>query len=82
MSVDGPSAALGFGGKGGSGGSADTVTLDNTGSISTTGDTAHAIVAQSIGGGGGNGGLSVSGAIGNDRRQCRPGFRRQGRSGR
>src|SRR5262249_34744376 len=50
----------------GSGGSANTVTLDNTGAISTTGDTAHAIVAQSIGGGGGTGGLSIAGTLADD----------------
>ena len=72
MSIEGgPVAALGFGGSGGSGGDANTVTLTNTGSISTTGDTAHAIVAQSIGGGGGNGGFSVAGTLADDSGQSR-----------
>ncbi len=48
------SAAIG--GSGGGGGLGNTVTVTNTGTIATTGDAAHGILAQSIGGGGGNGG--------------------------
>ncbi|MCX5571707.1 hypothetical protein [Kaistia nematophila] len=56
------SASLGgFGGEGSYGG---TVTVDNTGSITTGGVEAHAIQAQSIGGGGGNGGMAIAGTIG------------------
>ena len=51
---------VGVGGNGGVGGSADTVTVNNQGSITTLGDASHGIVAQSIGGGGGVGGASVS----------------------
>ena len=53
---------LGFslGGKGGDGGGADIVNVINSGSITTLGDAAHGIMAQSIGGGGGVGGASVA----------------------
>jgi len=55
--------AINIGGQGGSGGHGGLVTVDNFGSIETRGDDAHGIFAQSIGGGGGNGGLSL--AVGN-----------------
>ena len=41
-----------------------TVTVNSTGQISTGGADSTAILAQSIGGGGGNGGFSVAGAVG------------------
>ena len=50
-----------LGGFGGSGADASTVTVNSTGIISTMGDEASGVVAQSLGGGGGNGGLSVAG---------------------
>jgi len=54
-----------IGGKGGSGGSGDTVDVDVTGgSIATGGKGAHAIFAQSVGGGGGIGGMAISGTLG------------------
>ena len=62
----GGSVGLAFGGKGGPGGDAMGVTVTNnaTGTgITTTGMHADGIVAQSIGGGGGNGGFSVAGGI-------------------
>jgi hypothetical protein len=46
------------GGKGGTGGIGDTVNVSHNGAITTTGDYADGIVAQSIGGGGGQGGSS------------------------
>ncbi|AJD49503.1 Outer membrane autotransporter barrel [Isoalcanivorax pacificus W11-5] len=49
------------GGSGGSGGGSDLVTVNNAGVIRTQGEGATAILAQSIGGGGGNGGNAVSG---------------------
>lgn len=51
-----------IGGKGGSGGNAGLVTVDNSTEavISTTGDDAAGIFAQSVGGGGGTGGSSVA----------------------
>ncbi|MCP5358595.1 MAG: autotransporter outer membrane beta-barrel domain-containing protein [Pseudomonadales bacterium] len=72
------SAALSFGSDGGVGAAAGNVTLrslalsDASGStannnlygIQTTGDHADAILAQSVGGGGGSGGTSVAGSIG------------------
>ena len=51
---------VGLGGKGGGGGSAKAVTVDNERTITTLGNASHGIVAQSIGGGGGVGGASVS----------------------
>ena len=56
---------ISIGGAGGDGGDANTVTVNNTGNILTRGALAHGIVAQSIGGGGGNAnmGISASGNI-------------------
>ena len=54
---------FGMGGFGGAGGTAGEVTVDASADISASGDKARGIFAQSIGGGGGNGGLNVSGAI-------------------
>jgi hypothetical protein len=55
------SASFALGGAGGEGGTGGKVVIDNEGRISTYGDQAYAVLAQSIGGGGGNGGMSVSG---------------------
>ncbi len=52
------------GGFGGAAGNASTVQVTRNGSITTLGDYAIGILAQSIGGGGGNGGLAVSGSVG------------------
>jgi len=57
-------ASLAFGGSGSGGGIGRDVTVDNTGTIQTLGARAIGILAQSIGGGGGNGGFAVSGALG------------------
>ncbi|WP_158969924.1 hypothetical protein [Chachezhania sediminis] len=60
------------GGDGGRGGAANTVTVSNYGTIATQGDGAYGILAQSIGGNGGNGGgdtdasFFVSVSIGGD----------------
>ena len=66
-----PSSALtlSIGGDGGVGGAAGTVTAENGGHIITHGIGAHGIVAESIGGGGGNGGMTIAGnaAIGSRR---------------
>lgn len=48
----------GEGGAGGKGGSGDDVSVVNNGSINTNGVQANGIIAQSIGGGGGSGGIS------------------------
>ncbi len=47
---------IAIGGKGGAGGDAGTVIVENEGGIETTGILSHAIVAHSLGGGGGTGG--------------------------
>ncbi|MEO1244214.1 MAG: autotransporter outer membrane beta-barrel domain-containing protein [Pseudomonadota bacterium] len=57
------SAALGIGGFGGGAGDGSDVVLTRSGLTRTMGSGADGVVAQSIGGGGGNGGLNVSGAI-------------------
>ena len=54
---------FGLGGFGGDGGEAGSVNLDHIGSIFTAGDYAHGVLAQSVGGGGGSGGLNVSGGM-------------------
>lgn len=56
--------SIAVGGSGGPGGNGSEVNVTADGSdISTEGAEAHAIHAQSIGGGGGNGGLAISGAM-------------------
>ncbi len=59
----GGAVSMGVGGFGGGGGDADIVELTRTGTTRTTGANAHGVIAQSIGGGGGNGGMNVSGAL-------------------
>jgi len=58
------SLQFGLGGSGGTGGTGGTVKVQNDGTIVTLGDRAHGIIAQSIGGGGGNGGQSIFGSTG------------------
>ena len=64
VSANSGSASIGanVGGSGGSGGSGGAVLLYSDGAITTYGDSATGILAQSVGGGG-NGGWSVSGSI-------------------
>ncbi|MFN4287160.1 MAG: hypothetical protein ACK4E3_01525 [Brevundimonas sp.] len=50
--------SIGIGGSGGGGTTAGTVTLSSTGNVLTQGDQSFALIAQSLGGGGGNGGLA------------------------
>ncbi|WP_411958428.1 hypothetical protein [Paracoccus homiensis] len=52
---------LGIGGSGGKGGAGGAVAVRNDGVIVTSGAKAHGILAQSVGGGGGNGGYSITG---------------------
>jgi hypothetical protein len=54
------------GGSGGAAGNASAVTVTNNlgGTITTNGAMAYGVIAQSIGGGGGNGGFSVGGSLG------------------
>lgn len=56
-------ASLAIGGSGGAGGSGGVVDVGLTGDITTHGGDAYAINAQSVGGGGGDGGLAVSVAL-------------------
>lgn len=49
----------GVGGSGSYGGDAGTVTINNSGALTTYGTTSRGIMAQSIGGGGGDGGVSA-----------------------
>ncbi|WP_153770204.1 autotransporter outer membrane beta-barrel domain-containing protein [Labrenzia sp. CE80] len=53
---------LKIGGNGGTGADAGTVTVSNDATLITTGDVAHGIVSQSVGGGGGVGGGAASNA--------------------
>jgi uncharacterized protein YhjY with autotransporter beta-barrel domain len=57
------SVSLGVGGDGGTGGHADYVSVTNHAAITTEGQLAHGIFAQSVGGGGGDGGFSIAGSI-------------------
>jgi hypothetical protein len=57
---DAKSPLLSIGGNGGDGRDGGSVTVTNSGEIFTSGDNGHGIVAQSIGGGGGNAGLGIS----------------------
>ena len=65
QSTDSSSSVMGFsiGGQGETGGTGGSVSVDNSGLIDTTGDDAHGIFAQSLGGGGGNGGMSIAAAL-------------------
>ena len=53
----GAAVGVGVGGFGGGAGNAEMVTLDVTGDVLTLGNNSHGLVAQSIGGGGGNGAI-------------------------
>ena len=59
-----PSITASVGGFGGPGGTGNSVTVTRVGDTTTIGDYSIGILAQSIGGGGGSGGLSVAGSIG------------------
>ena len=50
----------GFGGDGKRGGNGGTVTVTNSGSLTTSGNSGHGILGESIGGDGGDGGDSIS----------------------
>ncbi|MCG7521810.1 autotransporter outer membrane beta-barrel domain-containing protein [Ruegeria sp. Ofav3-42] len=55
-----PTAQLNIGGSGGTGNVAGNVVVTNSGDIRIDGAGAYGIMAQSVGGGGGNGGLAVA----------------------
>ena len=61
--IPGGAAAISVGGKGGGASNGEMVTVNNHGNIETSGLGAHAIFAQSVGGGGGNGGFAGSVAM-------------------
>ncbi len=61
IAVGGPSLAVG--GAASDGGKAMKVTVKNTGTIKTNGDLSIGILAQAIGGGGGDGGLAGAGGL-------------------
>ena len=65
VSTGSSGAAVGFsmGGFGAAGGTSSFVTVTNSSSIQTLADDSIGIFAQSLGGGGGNGGFSVAGGI-------------------
>lgn len=56
-------ATIAIGGAAGAGVAANTVTVKNSGHIITQGDHSKGIVAQSIGGNGGNGGTALAGSL-------------------
>src|SRR4029079_11767300 len=55
---------IAIGGNGGTGTIGATVTVRNAGRIDTLGKESHGILAHSVGGGGGDGGLSAAGSLG------------------
>ena len=57
------SVSVALGRSGGSGGDGDKAAITNSGAVSTAGDLATAMLAQSIGGGGGIGGAATSTAV-------------------
>ncbi len=62
VSAGGASLSNGVGGTGARGGNASTVKVTNAAAITTKKDNAIGILAQSVGGGGGNGGFDISAA--------------------
>ena len=64
LTFGGVSAAVGLGGNGSTGGDGSLVDVTSIGNITTTGDQASAIIAQSVGGGGGNGGSTIGLSLG------------------
>ena len=54
---------VGVGGSGGGGGGGSLVDIDYAGDLLTEGNFSHGLLAQSVGGGGGNGGFNVSGGV-------------------
>jgi hypothetical protein len=64
LAVGGSSASVSLGGSGAAGGKGGEVKAVNSGLIDTRGQGAAGIFAQSIGGGGGNGGSAIAGSIG------------------
>ncbi len=63
VASDSLSVGVSLGGSGGNGGKGNTVSVTHNGDVSTGGDDAYGILAQSIGGSGGSGGFSLSGSF-------------------
>ncbi|RKZ05278.1 hypothetical protein DRQ25_16515, partial [Candidatus Fermentibacteria bacterium] len=57
------SASFAFGGSGGDGGDGGDVLVDNQSALTTYGDESYGLFAQSLGGGGGNGGFAFAGNL-------------------
>jgi hypothetical protein len=55
-------ADVSIGGKGGAGATSNTVKVNSAGDIKTSGNNSKGIYAHSVGGGGGNGGISIAGS--------------------
>ena len=55
--------AFGMGGRGNAGGTGGQIIVANKANIGTSGTGSHGVIAQSVGGGGGNGGMSVAGGV-------------------
>ncbi len=66
LALGGAGVGVSVGGFGASGGSASTVTVNSANNIVTLGQESNGILAQSIGGGGGNGGFSIGLSGGSD----------------
>jgi len=60
----GPFFSAAIGGLGGSGNSGGNVSVSNSGALITAGESAYGVIAQSIAGGGGNGGAANSYSVG------------------
>ena len=80
---DGPSrsVSVGIGGAGGDGGIGGTVEVTNDGTISTEGDVAAGIFAQSVGGGGGQAGAGTAAGAGDNKLNINLGATRDGGNG-
>ena len=57
------SVGVSIGGKGGGGGKGTTVDVINNGNILTMGELSYGVFAESIGGGGGDGGFAITGSL-------------------
>lgn len=61
--LGGQAVEFSFGGDGGNGGAGGRVDVQSASNITTAGEQSHGLLAQSVGGGGGSGGFSLSGAV-------------------
>ena len=63
LTASGKASAVGGQGGTNANNTGGDVTINHTGTIMTAGDQSDAILAQSVGGGGGNGGFAIAGAL-------------------